>query len=68
MTQPKLVNWDIMPSRRNMWWYPFDRPTYDAMLAALRVNFPKSFVGWLRDVTTLSKLMLRKMFSPWRAE
>jgi succinate-semialdehyde dehydrogenase/glutarate-semialdehyde dehydrogenase len=68
MTQPKLVNWDIMPARRNMWWYPFDRPTYDAMLAALRVNFPKSFSGWLRDVTTLSKLMLKKMFSPWRAE
>ena len=68
MTQPKLVNWDIMPAKRNMWWYPFDRPTYDAMLAALRVNFPKSFGGWLRDVTTLSKLMLKKMFSPWRAD
>jgi succinate-semialdehyde dehydrogenase/glutarate-semialdehyde dehydrogenase len=68
MTQPKLVNWDIMPAKRNMWWYPFDRPTYDAMLAALRVNFPKSFSGWLRDVATLSKLMLKKMFSPWRTE
>jgi acyl-CoA reductase-like NAD-dependent aldehyde dehydrogenase len=68
MTQPKLVNWDIMPAKRNMWWYPFDRPTYDAMLAALRVNYPKSFFGWLRDVSTLSKLMLKKMFSPWRAE
>jgi acyl-CoA reductase-like NAD-dependent aldehyde dehydrogenase len=68
MTQPKLVNWDIMPAKRNIWWYPFDRPTYDGMLAALRVNFPKSFGGWLRDVTTLSKLMLKKMFSPWRAD
>jgi acyl-CoA reductase-like NAD-dependent aldehyde dehydrogenase len=68
MTQPKLVNWDIMPAKRNIWWYPFDRFTYDGMLAALRVNFPRSFVGWLRDVTTLSKLMLKKMFSPWRAD
>ena len=68
MTQPKLVNWDIMPAKRNIWWYPFDRLTYDGMLAALRVNFPKSFCGWLRDVTTLSKLMLKKMFSPWRAD
>ena len=35
---------------------------HDGMLAALRVNFPKSVSGWLRDVTTLSKLMLKKMF------
>jgi acyl-CoA reductase-like NAD-dependent aldehyde dehydrogenase len=68
MTQPKLVNWDIMPAKRNIWWYPFDRFTYEGMLAALRVNFPRSFSGWLRDVTTLSKLMLKKMFSPWRAD
>jgi len=68
MTQPKLVNWDIVPAKRNIWWYPFDQQTYDGMLAALRMNYPKSVVGWLRDVTTMSKLLLTKMFSPWRAE
>jgi succinate-semialdehyde dehydrogenase/glutarate-semialdehyde dehydrogenase len=68
MTQPKLVNWDVLPSKRNIWWYPFDRPTYDAMLAALRVNYPKSVFGWLRDVTVLSRIMLKKMFSSWRPE
>ena len=68
MTQPKLVNWDILPAKRNIWWYPFDRPTYDGMLAALRVNFPKSVSGFLRDASALSRLMLKKMFSPWRAE
>jgi acyl-CoA reductase-like NAD-dependent aldehyde dehydrogenase len=66
MTQPKLVNWDTLPAKRNIWWYPFDRDTYDGMLAALRVSFPKSLSGLIRDVTTLSKLMLRKMFSPWK--
>jgi acyl-CoA reductase-like NAD-dependent aldehyde dehydrogenase len=68
MTQPKLVNWDIVPSKRNIWWYPFDQPTYDAMLAALRVNYPSSLFGWLRDVTVLSKVMLKKMFTPWKTE
>lgn len=66
MTQPKLVNWDLVPAKRNIWWYPFDKGTYDAMLAALRMNYPQSFGGWLKDVTLLSKLMLTKMFSPWK--
>jgi succinate-semialdehyde dehydrogenase/glutarate-semialdehyde dehydrogenase len=66
MTQPKLVNWDIVPAKRNIWWFPFDKETYDAMLAALRVNFPSSPLAWLRDVTALSKLMMKKMFTPWR--
>jgi acyl-CoA reductase-like NAD-dependent aldehyde dehydrogenase len=67
MTQPKLVNWDIVPAKRNIWWYPFDKATYDAMLSALRMNYPTSLGGWIRDVTVLTKLMLKKMFSPWRA-
>jgi acyl-CoA reductase-like NAD-dependent aldehyde dehydrogenase len=66
MTHPKLVNWDIMPAKRNIWWYPFDKDTYDGMLAALRMSYPNSFAGWVRDVVTVSKLMLRKMFSPWK--
>ncbi len=68
MTQPKVVNWDIVPSKRNIWWYPFDQSTYDGMLAALRMNYPRSFFAWIRDVSVLSRLLLRKMFSPWRPE
>ena len=68
MTQPKVINWDIVPAKRNIWWFPFDKEAYDAMLAALRVNFPQSAGGWLRDVMTLSKLMMKKMFTPWRTE
>jgi succinate-semialdehyde dehydrogenase/glutarate-semialdehyde dehydrogenase len=66
MTQPKLVNWDLVPAKRNIWWYPFDQQTYDGMLAALRMNYPKSFFGWVRDMTTVTKLMLEKMFSAWK--
>jgi succinate-semialdehyde dehydrogenase/glutarate-semialdehyde dehydrogenase len=68
MTQPKLVNWDIVPAKRNLWWFPFDRLTYDAMLAALRVNYPQSLFGWIRDATLLTRVMLKKMFTPWKTE
>jgi len=68
MTQPKLVNWDLVPARRNIWWFPFDKEAYDTMLAALRLAFPRSPGGFLRDVTLVSRVMLRKMFSPWRVE
>ncbi|HEX7670464.1 MAG TPA: aldehyde dehydrogenase family protein [Polyangiaceae bacterium] len=66
MTQAKLVNWDIVPAKRNIWWYPFDRGSYDSMLAALRMNFPTSLFGWVRDATALTKVMLTKMWTPWK--
>ena len=66
MTQPKLINWDIVPAKRNIWWYPFDQQTYDGMLAALRMNYPRSLLGWFRDMANVTKLMLTKMFSPWK--
>jgi acyl-CoA reductase-like NAD-dependent aldehyde dehydrogenase len=65
MTQPKVVNWDIMPAKRNLWWFPFDRASYDAMLAALRVNFPSSAGGFFKDLVTLSKAAMKRMYSPW---
>jgi acyl-CoA reductase-like NAD-dependent aldehyde dehydrogenase len=68
MTQPKLVNWDLAPARRNVWWFPFDRTSYQTMLAALRMNYPRSLGGWLRDVATLSRNMLKKMYTPWNPE
>jgi acyl-CoA reductase-like NAD-dependent aldehyde dehydrogenase len=68
MTQPKLINWDLAPARRNVWWFPFDRASYETMLAALRMNYPRSLGGWLRDVMTVSRNMLKKMYTPWNPE
>ncbi|HEX7477412.1 MAG TPA: aldehyde dehydrogenase family protein [Polyangiales bacterium] len=65
MTQPKLINWDIMPTKRNLWWYPFDQATYDGMLSALRMRYPSSLGGWFGDVAKVTRLALGKMFSPW---
>jgi acyl-CoA reductase-like NAD-dependent aldehyde dehydrogenase len=65
MTQPKLINWDVMPSKRNIWWYPFDQSTYEGMLAALRMRYPSSLGGFIGDVIKVTRLSLQKMFSPW---
>jgi succinate-semialdehyde dehydrogenase/glutarate-semialdehyde dehydrogenase len=68
MTHAKLINWDLLPSKRNIWWFPFDVNTYEGLLAALRASFPESVGGRARDATVLSKLMLGKMFSSWKAK
>ncbi|MBM4363206.1 MAG: aldehyde dehydrogenase family protein, partial [Deltaproteobacteria bacterium] len=66
MTQPKVINWDLAPAPRNPWWFPFDRAAYGTMLAALRVAYPASVGGFLRDLGAVSRVMLKRMYSPWR--
>lgn len=66
MTQPKVINWDFLPSYRNIWWFPFDKNTYSALKAALGFSFPRSIFGFLRDSITLSVFLVKKMFSRWK--
>jgi succinate-semialdehyde dehydrogenase/glutarate-semialdehyde dehydrogenase len=66
MTQPKLVNWDTVPMKRNIWWYPFDRESYQGMLAALRSAYPKARADLTRDMNTLTKFALKKAFTAWK--
>jgi acyl-CoA reductase-like NAD-dependent aldehyde dehydrogenase len=66
MTQPKLVNWDMVSPKRNIWWFPFDRDTYEGMHAALKSNYPKSPAELSQSMAALSKLALKKMFTAWK--
>ncbi|AJD48840.1 succinate-semialdehyde dehydrogenase [Isoalcanivorax pacificus W11-5] len=66
MTQVKVVNWDILPARRNLWWYPFDEATFKALLNALRFVFPRGAGEWLTSSLKLTPYLLRKMFTRWR--
>ncbi len=66
MTQAKLINWDLIPARRNIWWFPFDHETYDVLLSALRFVFPTSPLALAKHGVRLTVYMIRKMFSPWR--
>ncbi len=66
MTHAKLINWDIIPSKRNIWWYPFDRETYRSMLAALYFCYPRSVGEFLASSWKLTIFMIKKMFTRWR--
>ncbi len=66
MTHPRVINWDVLPSKRDVWWYPYDRSTYDGLLATMDFIFPQSFGTWLRGGVRMTAFLVRKMFSPWR--
>lgn len=66
MTQPRLINWDILPwTKRNLWWYPFSREQYDALLSALYFAFPRNPIDWIKNGLKFGRFALRKMFTPW---
>lgn len=66
MTKPKVVNWDWLHARRNIWWYPQDRSTYDAMLTAIQVAAPTSGLSFLRALSRLLPKLVSKMYSSWK--
>ncbi|MGD8862074.1 MAG: aldehyde dehydrogenase family protein [Myxococcales bacterium] len=66
MTQPKLINWDVLSVKRNLWWFPFGADTYRALLAALRMVYPRSLGDLLGNVGFLTRFALGKMFSAWK--
>lgn len=62
MTRPKGVNWDYMRARRNLWWYPQDRATYDAVKSALQLVAPRSLGAFLLAAWRVMPFMLKKMY------
>ena len=66
MTHAKVVNWDILPAKRNLWWFPFSQDTYTALLAALRFAFPRSPGEYLGSSLKLTPYLLKKMFTSWK--
>ncbi len=68
MTQPRLINWDILPwTKRNLWWYPFSREQYDALLSALYFAFPRNPLDWVKNAVKFGRFAVRKIFTPWNA-
>ncbi|MCU5782591.1 succinate-semialdehyde dehydrogenase [Alcanivorax balearicus MACL04] len=66
MTHVKAINWDLLPAKRNLWWYPFDHATYKGLLNALYFAFPKSPLQWLGASLKLTPFLVRKMFGKSR--
>lgn len=68
MTHAKVVNWDMLASKRNLWWYPFNEETWRGLLNALRFAFPKSAGQWLSASMALTPFLLKKMFTSWKTD
>ena len=60
MTYPKVISYDILPFRkRNMWWQPYDKKAYDAILGIINLKFGKKFIDNLRGCFSLVKIINR---------
>lgn len=66
MTQAKAINWDILPSKRNIFWYPFDQTTYNGLKNAMQFVFPNHIGQMVMAGLKLTPFLLRKMFTPWK--
>ncbi len=62
MSRPKVINWDFMRARRNMWWYPQDQASYAAMRQAIRLAAPRSLLDTLVGLLRLAPFMLWRMY------
>ncbi|HRP69285.1 MAG TPA: aldehyde dehydrogenase family protein, partial [Turneriella sp.] len=62
MTQPQVVNWDLLTPPRNLWWFPFSPETYDALKAALYFSSPLGVLNWIKSSLQLSVFAIKKMF------
>ena len=68
MTHTKVVNWDLLPAKRNLWWHPHDEATYRALLNAMLFVFPRSLGSWLSASLKLTPFLLKKMFGSWKTD
>lgn len=66
MTQPQVINWDLINPPRNLWWFPFSKETYDALKSALIFSAPRGPLSWIRASLHLTVFSLKKMFSKWQ--
>ncbi|HNL09497.1 MAG TPA: aldehyde dehydrogenase family protein [Turneriella sp.] len=65
MTQPQIVNWDLLNPPRNLWWFPFSPETYQALKSALIFSAPLNPLSWLKASLHLAVFSVKKMFSKW---
>lgn len=62
MSKIKVVNWDWLRARRNLWWYPQDRESYTALRHAMHLAAPTSAWDFVKAAVRLLPVMIRKMY------
>ena len=65
MTHAKLINWDLCPTPRNMFWFPFSKETYDGIRSAMEFSFPTSPVSKMKGAQKLVPFALKRMLTKW---
>lgn len=66
MTHAKAINWDILPAKRNLWWYPFNENSYKGLLNAQRFAYPRSKREFVKSAASLTPYLVGKMFTKWK--
>ena len=66
MTQTKLINWDLFSGKRNIFWYPVDKNTYNQMKSIITFLHPENFSSFVKGTYELCRFSIKKMFSSWK--
>ncbi len=62
MTRPKAINWDLLRSKNNLWWYPQDKETYNTLKVALRLGSPRSPLEFVVSLLRVLPVMIKRMY------
>lgn len=62
MTKPKVINWDFLRARNNLWWYPQDRQAYMVIKHALRLGSPRNVFEFLWASMKVMPTMIKRMY------
>lgn len=66
MTNEKAINWDWLNARRNLWWHPHSKATYNSLISAIHFVYPTSGADWLKHTTRLTPYILKKSIAKWK--
>ncbi|MAR92998.1 MAG: succinate-semialdehyde dehydrogenase [Pseudomonadales bacterium] len=66
MTHAKAINWDILPLKRNLWWYPFEETTYRTLLNAQRMMYPTNAKQFVGSALGAAPNLVKKMITRWK--
>ncbi len=66
MTHLKAINWDVMPGKRNLWWYPQSVDAYAALKQAAQFVFAPTIVGRVWNGVKLTPFLLTRMLRGWK--
>lgn len=66
MTHVKLINWDLLSSKRNLFWYPVDEKTYANLRSIIDFLYPKNLIQFLKISSKILLFATKKMFSSWK--